>query len=219
MLTSLLNGLLSLTGWPAYLIVGLLCFGEAAFFLGFVLPGEIAVVYGGVLASRHQVSLEWMCALVVLAAILGDSVGYEVGRHIGPILLRHRPLKNLKGVDQTRDFLRRRGGPAVFLGRFVSVLRALMPGVAGVSELRYRTFLLFNALGGLVWGIGFTIAGFLVGKSYEHFLKLVGRTGTYVLIGVVAVLAVLLAARKVRNRRRGREHEREPAGASGAKPD
>lgn len=219
MLTPLLHGLLSLHGWLAYLIVALLCFGEAAFFLGFVLPGEIAVVYGGVLASEHHVSLPWMCVLVVAAAILGDSVGYEVGRHLGPWLLRHWPLRRVKGVAQTREFLRRRGGPAVFLGRFVSVLRALMPGVAGVSELRYRTFLVYNALGGLIWGIGFTIAGYLVGASYEHFLRTLGRTGTYVLGGVVLLVVVAIVVRRLRRRRRSVDREKEPVGMGSAKPD
>jgi len=218
-LTPLLHGLLSLHGWPAYLIVCALCFGEAAFFLGFVLPGEIAVVYGGVLASQHHVSLPLMCGLVVVAAVLGDTVGYEVGRHLGPWLLRHRPLNRTKGVERTRDFLRRRGGPAVFLGRFVSVLRALMPGVAGASELRYRTFLLFNALGGLVWGIGFTLAGYLVGRSYEDFLRTLGRTGTYVLVGVVAAIVVVLVVRKIRRQRRSVDGEKEPVGTGSPKPD
>jgi membrane-associated protein len=216
-LTPLLHGLLSLHGWPAYLIVGLLCFGEAAFFLGFVLPGEVAVVYGGVLASLHHVSLVWMCVLVVGAAVLGDTVGFEVGRHLGPWLLRHWPLNRTKGVDRTRAFLKRRGGPAVFFGRFVSVLRALVPGVAGVSELRYRTFLLYNALGGLVWGLGFTFAGYLAGRSYERVLSAVGRTGTYVLLGVVVAGAGVLLWRRVRRHRRSVGEEQETARTGSSK--
>ncbi|MGH9296976.1 MAG: DedA family protein [Acidimicrobiales bacterium] len=203
MLNSLLHGLLSLHGWPAYLIPAALCFGEAAIFLGFVIPGEIGVVYGGVLASEHHVSLVLMLVLVVIAAVLGDLTGYLIGRFFGPALLRHRPLKNSKGVEKTRDFLQRRGGPAVFLGRFVSVFRALMPGMAGVSGLPFPTFLLFNALGGIIWGIGFTFVGFLAGKSYERVLKVVGRASTGLVIGVVVIVVGVAVFRHLRHRKEG----------------
>ncbi len=146
-MNTLLSPLLGLGGWEAYALVGALCFGEAALFVGFVLPGETAVVLGGVLASEHHVSLSWICTLVVVCAIVGDSVGYEVGRRFGPYLLAHRPLQGHPGVERTREFLQRRGAYAVFVGRFAAVFRALVPGVAGASEVRYRTFLAANAAG------------------------------------------------------------------------
>ena len=90
--------------------------------------------------------------LVVICAVVGDSVGYEVGRRLGPSLLRRLPPKARKGADQSQEFLRRRGGPAIFLGRFTAVFRAVIPGVAGMSGMRYSTFLSWNALGGICWG-------------------------------------------------------------------
>ena len=204
MLNSLLHGLLSIRGWPAYLIPAALCFGEAAIFLGFVIPGEIAVVYGGVLASQHHASLAGMFAVVVAAAILGDTTGYFVGRYFGPALLRRRPLRDNKGVDRTKAFLQRRGGPAVFLGRFVSLFRALMPGMAGVSEMSYPTFFLFNALGGLVWGVGFTVIGFVAGKSYQKVLNVIGKASTGLLIGVVVLIIAFVVFRHLRGRRESR---------------
>jgi membrane protein DedA with SNARE-associated domain len=187
---TLLSPLLGLGGWEAYALVGALCFGEAALFVGFVLPGETAVVLGGVLASEHHVSLSWICTLVVVCAIVGDSVGYEVGRKFGPYLLAHRPLRGHPGVERTREFLQRRGAYAVFVGRFAAVFRALVPGVAGASEVRYRTFLAANALGGLVWGIAYTLAGYAVGKSYQKVLTWGGRASSLI-IGVVVVAAVV----------------------------
>lgn len=201
MLTSLLHGLLSLRGWPAYLITAALCFGEAAFFLGFVIPGEIAVIYGGVLASEHHVSLLLMCVVVVAAAVLGDVSGYLVGRFLGPHLLSHRPLRDNSNVDKTRAFVRRRGGPAVFLGRFVSIFRALVPGIAGASELGFPTFLLFNALGAILWGIAFTLVGYVAGKSYESALRVIGNA-TFVIIGVIVILLATLVVLRWRRRRR-----------------
>jgi membrane-associated protein len=200
-LTSLLHGLLSLRGPAAYLIPAVLCFGEAAIFLGFVVPGEIAVVYGGVLASEHHVSLVLMAAIVVVAAIAGDLTGYFVGRFFGESILRRRPLRDNKSVDRTRAFLKRRGGPAVFLGRFVSVFRALMPGMAGASELAFPTFLLFNALGGIIWGIAFTLVGFAAGKSYQAALGVIGKASTGLVIAVVVVVVVIVILRHRRNKR------------------
>jgi membrane protein DedA with SNARE-associated domain len=210
MLNSVLHSLLSLHGWPAYAIVGALCFGEAAIFLGFVIPGETAVVYGGVLASQHHVSLVAMGVVVVASAILGDTVGYVVGRFFGPVLLEHRPLKGSKGVERTRAFIQRRGGPAVFLGRFVSLFRALAPGMAGLSELRYRTFFFFNALGGIVWGVGFMLAGYFVGESV---LKTASKASWAVLALLVLLLTFVLY-RKVR------EHRQQASpGTTPPKPD
>lgn len=213
-MTSLLHGLLSVRGWPAYVLPAALCFGEAAFFLGFVLPGEVAVVYGGVLASEHHVSLGVMLAGVVAAAVLGDTTGYLVGRYLGPRLLSRRPLRGSAGVERSTDLVRRRGGPAVFVGRFVSLFRALVPGVAGLSEMPFPTFLLFNALGGLVWGVGFTLVGFVAGTSYEHALRAIGTTST-VLVAAVVVGVVAAAAYRHHRRRTGPAG---PAAARGAPP-
>jgi membrane-associated protein len=198
--TSLLHGLLSLRGWLPYLIVGSLCFGESALLLGFVLPGEVAVVYGGVLASEGHVSLLWMTTLVVAAAILGYTTGYAAGKYLGPVLLRHRPLKGSKGVERTRGLLQRRGAAAVFFGRFVSVFRALAPGMAGMAEVRYPTFVFFNVLSAVTWGIGYSLGGYLAGKSYKSFLSVAGTAGTAALAAAIVAAVCFFLWKK---RRRG----------------
>lgn len=201
-LSSVLHAILGMRGAEAYAVVAALCFGEAAVFLGFVLPGETAVVLGGVLAAEQRVSLPAMCVVVVLAAIVGDSVGYEVGRLLGPFLLRHRPLRGHPGVERTRDFLARRGGAAVFLGRFVALFRALVPGIAGLSGMRYRVFFVFNAAGGLCWGLAYTLAGFAVGRSYEVVLRDAGSASTGILVAAVVAVAILAVGHRVRAHRR-----------------
>ena len=92
--------------------------------------------------------------VVVVCAIIGDSVGFEVGKRAGPQLLERRPLRGSAAVRQTMAMLEHYGGPAVFLGRFVAFARALIPGLAGMSGLRYRVFLFYNALGGTDLGGG-----------------------------------------------------------------
>jgi membrane-associated protein len=132
-----LNPLLSLSGWEAYLLVGALVFAEAAIMLGFVFPGETAAILGGVLASKGGVSLTGICLTVVLCAIAGDSVGYFVGDKWGRSLVQLGPLKKRqKGIDIALDQLRRRGAVAVFVGRFSAFLRAVIPGLAGLSRMR-----------------------------------------------------------------------------------
>jgi membrane protein DedA with SNARE-associated domain len=214
-MSSLLHGVIGLHGWPAYLVVGALCFGEASFFLGFVLPGETAVVFGGVLASFHHVSLAGMLVLVVICAVVGDSVGYEVGRRLGPSLLRRLPPKARKGADQSQEFLRRRGGPAIFLGRFTAVFRAVIPGVAGMSGMRYRTFLPWNALGGLCWGVTFTLAGYFAGKSYERVISVASTASTFLIVAVVVLIGGFLIWRRVRERRRASADDAAETGQRG----
>lgn len=200
-MSSLLHGVLGLHGWTAYLVVGALCFGEASFFVGFLLPGETAVVLGGVLASFHHVSLVRIVLLVVICAIAGDSVGYEVGRRFGPGLLRSLPSKARRGAEVGRKFLQRRGGPAVFLGRFTALFRAVIPGVAGMSAMRYRMFLFWNALGGLCWGIVFTLAGYFAGKSYARVISVAGSASTSIIVLVAVALATFVVWRRAHERR------------------
>lgn len=187
----------------ALTLVGLLVFAEDALFIGFVIPGETAAVLGGVVASRGHVALWTMMILVVLAAIIGDTVGYEIGKHFGPKVLNLKVMNKRRAkLDKAQDFLRRRGGSAVFLGRFVAFFRAVMPALAGTSRMRYLRFLAFNAAGGLVWGAGFVLLGFLAGNSYETVAKAVGRDITAVVL-VVAVIAVIIwRVRKARRERR-----------------
>lgn len=201
-MSSLLHGLLGLHGWPAYVVVGALCFGEASFFAGFVFPGETAVVLGGVLASFHHVSLVGILVLVPICAVAGDSVGYEIGRRFGPAMLRRLPSKVREAAERAQGLVQKRGGPAVFVGRFTALFRAVIPGVAGMSNMKYRTFLAWNAAGGLCWGVTFALAGYLAGKSYERVISLASGASTAIIVLVVVAVVALLVWRKVRERRR-----------------
>lgn len=185
--------ILILSGWAAIAVVFLLPALESSIFLGFVLPGETAVVIGGVLAYQHKVSLAGVLIAAVAGAVVGDSVGFEVGRRWGDALLRRIPARFIKPehVAQGKESINRLGGRAVFAGRWVSVLRALVPGLCGTSRMRYRTFLLWNALGGLTWAVGYTLLGYLAGSAWErveHYSSVV----SYVLLGVVIVAVVVV---------------------------
>jgi undecaprenyl-diphosphatase len=186
--------------WVVYLAVFALPFLEASVFLGFVIPGETALVIGGVFANQGRASLPLVILFAIVGAITGDAVGYLVGRRFGPALQRSR-LGQIVGDERwlvTEEFLRRRGGPAVFLGRFTALLRALVPSAAGMAHLPYRTFALWNALGGILWATTFVVAGYLAGASYK---KVEGYLGRGALVLTAVIVLGLVAVHVLRKRR------------------
>ena len=203
-MSSLVAHLLSVPGPWTYAVIGLLVFTEAAIFVGFVVPGETAVLLGGLLASTGHLSLWLLLGLVVAAGVLGDSVGFEVGRRLGPRLGELGPMRRHRArIESARGYLRRRGGRAVVLGRFTAFLRAMMPALAGASGMRYSRFLVFNVLGGLVWGAGVTLLGYFAGSSVDRVAQSLGR-------GSAALLIIVAVTGLVTWRLRRRLHRRAP---------
>jgi membrane protein DedA with SNARE-associated domain len=189
----LLDGILGLHPALILTVAALLVLAEDAVFIGFLVPGETAAVLAGVGAGIGHVPLSLAIVAIVLAAIIGDSVGYEVGRlFFGPRVLSSRLLApHRERVFRAQDFLRRRGGLAVFLGRFTAFFRAMMPALAGAAEMPYRRFLFWNATGGIVWGTGFVLLGYVAGASYHQVEKQVGR-GVAVVLAVAVVSALVV---------------------------
>jgi membrane protein DedA with SNARE-associated domain len=184
-----------------YLIAGSLCFAEAAILVGMVLPGETALLVAGVFCNSKYGNLNlWvMIVIAVVCAIAGDSVGYEFGKKFGPPLRRSR-LGQWVGEHRwakVDGFLHRHGGKAVLLGRLTAVLRALMPSMAGMSGMRYRTFLLWNATGGLIWAPGCVLLGY----AFSSALGVVGETLTWAPLAILAVAIVIYAGLHIRKRR------------------
>lgn len=182
-------------GW-ALVVVFLVPAAEASVFAGFIFPGEIAILLGGVLANQGRLPLWSVIVVGTLGSAIGDSIGYEVGRHYGTRILDKIPKRLLKPehVERTRELLRTKGGRAVFIGRFTAALRVLVPGMAGMSRLDYRRFLVFNVLGALAWVSETAIVGYIVGKSYraaEHRLSLISFT-------ILALILLFLGYRYLR---------------------
>ena len=196
---SLFDGLLHASPLVVICIVFALVFAEDALFIGFVIPGETAAVVGGVFASRGDLPLWGMILVVISAAILGDTVGYEIGKHLGPRIMALKLLdKRRTQLQKAEDFLAHRGGLAVFLGRFTAFFRAVMPALAGLSRMPYRRFAIWNFTGGIIWGALFVTLGFVAGNSYEELAHAVGR-GAAVVVG--AVVVVILAVWQIRKHR------------------
>jgi membrane-associated protein len=148
-MSGLVEHILRLPSWIALLVVFAMPALEASTFLGFIFPGEIACLLGGVLASESKVSLALVIVVAVAGAVIGDSVGFAIGYKYGDALLSKVPARIIKPehVVRTKELIVRLGGRAVFVGRFTAALRALVPGFAGVSKMHYRTFLIWNFAG------------------------------------------------------------------------
>ena len=197
----------SLPALLVYGLVALLVFGEAALFVGFVLPGETTVIVAGVVASQGNINIGVLCVLVVIAAVVGDSVGYAVGHHFGDRLLAIRVLqRHREELDAAIVGMQRRGPIYVFLGRFTAFLRAVMPGLAGISKMHYRRFLLANALGALVWGVAFSLFGYYGGSQLPKIEKYSGWASIAIVVALIlSVLGVHYLRKFAQRRRRSRE--------------
>ena len=195
----LVHRILGLPGWLVLLVAGAVVFAEDALFVGFVIPGESVALLAGAAAKLGHVSLAGVLVTVIVAAIVGDTVGYEVGRHLGPRVLRMGFFANRrKRLDDAQEFLARRGGSAVFLGRWVAFFRAVMPFLAGSARMRYLKFLGFNAAGGLAWGAVVVLLGYAAGASYAQVEKSFGK---YAALGVLAVVVVAALVWRIRKHR------------------
>jgi len=186
-----------------YVIAGGFCFAEAAILLGMVFPGETALLVAGVFCQRRVLELWIMIPVALFAAVAGDSVGFEFGKKYGPALRRSR-LGRWIGEPRwaiADAFLHKHGGKAVLLGRLTALLRALVPSMAGMSGMRYRTFLTWNFVGGAIWAPGCVLLGYGFSKS----LDTVGKTLTWAPFAIIALVVVGYVVMHLRKRRRERE--------------
>lgn len=190
-LSGLFDSVANLPAPIAYVAIAALVFAEAALFVGFLVPGETAVLLGGALAATGKLSLVVVAVIVVMAAIVGDSVGYEVGRRFGTRLLDVRLLRGRRvSIDAARTRLQTKGAVTVFVGRFTAVLRALTPALCGMSRMPYRRFIAWNAAGGLAWGVGVTTLGYLAGRSSQVVTKSLGGFSVAILLAFIVVIVV-----------------------------
>jgi membrane protein DedA with SNARE-associated domain len=178
---------------PLFALLILLAFAEAAAFVGFVLPGETSLLIGGVLAHSKVWPLWLFIICAVVGAIAGDSVGYEVGKHFGP---RIKTTQFGKFVGEKRwklaeaIFAKYHGG-AIFFGRAQALLRALVPAMAGMHNVPYRTFLKWNAAGGIVFSTIVIVLGYEFANSLatlEKYLKYWAIAFLVIVIGVIVIL-------------------------------
>jgi membrane protein DedA with SNARE-associated domain len=206
------NHLVETWGYP---ILGLLVMAESG---GVPVPGETAVIVGAVLASQGKLHIELVIAVAALAAIVGDNIGYQIGRGGGRWLLeRPGPFhgQRLKVLEMGEPFFQRHGPKAVFFGRFILGLRTWASWLAGANHMRWRTFFMWNALGGICWATGVGLIAYFVGQSASNVIT---AFGIYGLAAVAVVLGGALAVH-LRHRRHQRAEEEEEATTTAAEAE
>jgi membrane-associated protein len=162
-------------------------FAESGLLIGFFLPGDSLLFTAGLLASQDDYGLHYPVLLVgcFAAAVLGDQVGYQFGKRVGPALFR-RPNSRLfkqEYVHRTKHFFEVHGPKTIVLARFVPIVRTFAPILAGVGEMPYRTFIRFNVVGGFLWAVGVTTAGYVLGSTIPSIDRY--------LLPIIAVIVLL----------------------------
>lgn len=199
----LVSKLTHLSAVYVYLTVGALVFGETGLFIGFFLPGETSVIVGGFIASRGRVNIVLFIVIVVVAVVLGSSLGYLIGAKGGERLLRTRLLlRHERALTRALEGLNRRGATYVFVGRFAAFLRTVLPGLAGMSEMSFARFTVANVTSAMCWGPAYALLGYFAGAAYTK----VERASSWGALGIgVLVVGVVLFVWVRSRQRRARE--------------
>jgi membrane protein DedA with SNARE-associated domain len=200
-LASILRSIFSLTTNLGLPVIGLVVGIEA---LGIPLPGETAVIFGGLAAGQGRLSIVAVIVVAAAGAIVGDNIGFVIGRRGGRALLE-RPgrfeAERRRVLEIGDPFFERHGPKAVFIGRWITGLRVWTSWLAGASDMRWPTFMIWNALGGTAWATSVALAAYYGGKSVETVFSKVGLYG-----GLAAIALIVVGVAYVwRRRRRGRE--------------
>lgn len=155
--------------------VGGVVFAESGLLIGFFLPGDSLLFTAGFLASQGFLNIIFLVITTFVAAVVGDSVGYTIGRKAGPKIFAKEESFwfNPKQIERAHIFFEKHGAKAIIFARFLPIVRTFVPVIAGVGNMKYRTFFLNNIIGALLWAVGVALAGFFLGRSVpnaEHYL-------------------------------------------------
>lgn len=183
------------------LLVGLIVFAESGLLVGFFLPGDTLLFSAGFFASQGHLPIAGLLAIIVLAAVIGDNVGYEIGKRTG-----HRIFTKKDGVlfrheyiARAEKFYERHGGKTITLARFVPIVRTFAPIVAGVGHMDRKKFIFYNIAGAFIWGVGVTLLGYFLGSKIPNVEKyLLPAVGVATLLTFGPPLIHLLKDSKIR---------------------
>ena len=201
------EGLKQLIEWVGPLtfcgIVSGILFVETGLFIGFFLPGDSLLVTAGIFAGQNVVPLQWLLIPGIFCAIIGDQLGYWIGRTAGPAIYRKEDsfLFRRSHLQRAHDFYEKYGGRAVILARFVPIIRTFCPPVAGAARMSYPRYLLFDFFGGIFWVGSMVLGGYLLGSrvpnigKYLHFV-----IGGIILLSIMPPMIGLLRARNFGSR-------------------
>jgi membrane-associated protein len=175
-------------------------FVESGLLIGFMLPGDSLLFTAGLLSANGTLPDLWVLLVTIpIAAIAGDQVGYAIGRKAGPAVFSRPDSRYLRPehIERSREFFDRYGARTIVIARFVPIVRTLAPVMAGASRMDYRTFVFFNVIGGIGWGVGVTTLGYFLGQ-----VDFVHDNLEPIILGIVALSVLPIAVEVLRSRRR-----------------
>lgn len=172
-----------------YLILFLIIFFETGFVIFPFLPGDSLLFVGGAAAASGLIDVYLLIVVIILGAVIGDTVNYWIGNYLGIHLFLERfpSLVKKEHIDRTYHFYEKYGGATIFVARFVPVVRAFAPFLAGVGSMQYRRFLFYNILGGVCWAVGIVLAGYYFGT-----FMVVKENMSLLIIGVILLSAITI---------------------------
>jgi membrane-associated protein len=193
------EGLKELIRWGGAPLVCGIVFVETGFFVGFFLPGDSLLVTAGIFAAANVLPLRWLLLPVMACAIVGDQIGYWIGRTAGPALYRREDsfFFRRSHLQRAHEFYEKYGGRAVILARFVPIVRTFCPPVSGAAAMPYGRYLLYDIFGGICWVGAMILGGFFLGRSVPN----IGSRIHYVIavVVVVSVLPAIIGVLRTRN--------------------
>ena len=190
----------ALGAWT-YVLVGILAFLETGAFVGLVAPGETVVIAGGVVAGQGEISLLPLIGLVWTCAVLGDSTSFFIGRRLGRRFLeRHGPRVGITNerLTQVEAYFDRHGGKTILIGRFIGLVRALAPFIAGSSGLSYGRFIPYSIVGTGLWATTFCVLGYIFWNSFDRVVDIVGRALFGFGLTVAVIVGIVVGYRRRR---------------------
>src|SRR4051794_35378985 len=192
----LIEDLANTLGSGTYVLVAVMAFLETGAFVGLVAPGEFTVIVGGVIAGQGTISLIPLIALVWACCIAGDTTSFFVGRRLGRAFLeRHGPKVKIthERLEQVEGYFNRHGGKTILIGRFIGLVRAVAPFIAGSSGMPYRRFIPYSVLGTGLWAAAYTLLGYVFYRSFEKVAGIAGRA-TLVFAALVGLIVGAVTA-------------------------
>jgi membrane protein DedA with SNARE-associated domain/membrane-associated phospholipid phosphatase len=207
-LQGLLEDVSNTLGAWTYLLVGVFAFAETGAFVGLVVPGETVMLLGGAVAGQGAIDIYLLIAIAWFSAWAGDTTSFFIGRRLGrEFVLEHGPRVGIghERFEKVEDYFSRHGGKTIFIGRFISLVRAFAPFIAGSSGMRYRAFVPYSILGTGLWASAHILVGYFFSRSIESAAKYAGRGAFVLATTIVIVVAAVTAVRYFRverNRRR-----------------
>jgi len=176
--------------WGGTFLVCVIVFVETGLFVGFFLPGDSLLVSAGIFAAAGHLNLAWLLLSVSLCAVVGDQVGYAIGRKAGQTLYRREDslIFRRRHLERAHEFYEKYGAKTIVIARFVPIVRTFAPAVAGAANMNYRQFVTYNVMGGLLWVWSMLLGGFWLGTAIPDINR-----NIHLVIGIVVLLSILPA--------------------------